>query len=484
MAMMNLKQVAQIFGAKSVGSLVAGFSAVSTDTRHIKEGDLFVALRGPNFDAHEFLALARENGAVGAVVDHIVVGETLPQIVVKDTRIALGRLAAVWREGFTGTVIGVTGSNGKTTVKEMLASILHQQKTRQGAVLATEGNLNNDIGVPLMLLRLEPQTHCCAVLEMGANHVGEIGYLSGLVKPDVAIITNAAAAHLEGFGSLDDVARAKGEIWQGLTPTGVAVINADDAYAGYWRELVGDHRIMTFGLVPGADICLGEGGAHWSWREGEAAGFQNQFLLQTTQGNIPITLALAGKHNVTNAIAAAAVAIAAGVTLDDVQAGLAAIKPVKGRLHPSRSATGQLVIDDSYNANPHSMSAAIDVLAQSNALTVLVVGDMAELGADAGRLHHQVGERARKKGIKQLLAVGPHSKETVRGFGDNGVWFESQAQLIQHLSSQLQRCSQEAVVLVKGSRSSAMERVVEALLVPADNAPGKVSEVAHADLPR
>lgn len=471
MAMMSLQQAAQILGVKSVGPMMAEFSGVSTDTRKIKEGDLFVALKGPNFDGHEFIKLAHEKGAVGAIVDHVVLDNSLPQLIVEDTRLALGQLAAAWRKRFTGTVIGVTGSNGKTTVKEMLASIFSSLDSNSGAVLATEGNLNNDIGVPLMLFRLNPEQHKYAVLEMGANHVGEISYLTNLVKPDVAMITNAAAAHLEGFGSLDDVARAKGEIWQGLGDSGVAVINADDAYAGYWRELVGDTNYVTFGLVPGADVCLGEGGAHWSWQDSGDSSFKNQFELKTSKGDAQITLALAGKHNVTNAIASAAAAIAAGVSLDGIQAGLGAMRPVDGRLQPKRAVTGQLVIDDSYNANPHSLNAAIDVLAQSPEHTILIMGDMAELGDDAKKLHFQVGERASKEGIKQLMAVGPFCKEAVRGFDKNGFWFETKEKLIGQLKKQLASNEmRRSVVLVKGSRSAGMEQVVNALLAGDENA--------------
>ncbi len=477
MSMMTLQQAAKILGAKSTGPVTVQFDAVSTDTRKIKQGDLFVALRGPNFDGHQFLAMAREQGAVGAIVDHVVVDEMLPQIVVKDTRLALGQLAAAWRKNFTGKVIGVTGSNGKTTVKEMLASILgfqgrgqgSEQETGLGDVLATEGNLNNDIGVPLMLLRINPGVHRFAIIEMGANHVGEISYLTDLVRPDVAMITNAAAAHLEGFGSLDDVARAKGEIYQGLSEDGVAVVNADDSYANYWRELIGDFTTVTFGLVPGADVCLGEGGAQWTWQgEGETS-FQNRFSLQTPNGDTQITLALAGKHNVTNAIAAATAAIAAGVDVSTVQKGLAAMRPVKGRLQPKRTALGQLIINDSYNANPGSMNAAIDVLVQAPEKTIFVVGDMAELGADAKKLHEQIGERAKRKGINALYASGKLSKKTAQAFGEGAYWGETKQDLINKLKAELAKPEwAKAIVLVKGSRSAGMEQVVEALLEQRD----------------
>ena len=466
-AMMTLQQAAGALKAQGAGDLSGSFAAVSSDTRKIKPGDLFVALRGPNFDGHEFIAQARASGAVGAIVDHVV-DDALPQIVVDDTRLALGRLGAFWRSRFSGVVLGVTGSNGKTTVKEMLASILtanmeRSQGTHPGTVLATEGNLNNDIGVPLMLLRLRPQQHRFAVIEMGANHPGEIDYLSTLVQPDVALITNAAAVHLAGFGStVEDVARAKGEIWMGLKESGAAVINADDTYAGYWRELTGERNTLTFGMTPGCDVVLGDGGVQWALEHG---CFRSRFVIQTAaHGSVEINMALAGRHNIRNALAATAAALAAGATLADVQAGLNAMKPVKGRLQPKAAIGGQLLIDDSYNANPPSMNAAVDVLVQAPGQTIFVMGDMGELGEQAAALHYQVGERARQQGVTRLLATGPLCREAVRGFGGVAQWFESQDELIGALKVMLVQSEyRDAAVLVKGSRSSRMERVVEAL---------------------
>jgi UDP-N-acetylmuramoyl-tripeptide--D-alanyl-D-alanine ligase len=465
-AMMTLQQAVAALGGKSTGNMDAGFAAVSTDTRNIKQGDLFVALRGPNFDGHEFIAHARESGAVGAIVDHVV-DDALPQIVVDDTRLALGRLGAWWRSRFNGVVLGVTGSNGKTTVKEMIASILaanteRSQGDHTGTVLATEGNLNNDIGVPLMLLRLRPQ-HRFAVIEMGANHPGEIDYLSTLVQPDVALITNAAAVHLAGFGStVEDVARAKGEIWMGLKESGTAVINADDTYAGYWRELVGERNTLTFGMTPDCDVALGDGGVQWALEHG---CFRSRFVIQTAEhGSVEINMALAGRHNIRNALAATAAALAAGATLNDVQTGLNAMKPVKGRLQPKTAMGGQLLIDDSYNANPPSMNAAVDVLVQAPGQTIFVMGDMGELGEQAAALHYQVGERARQQGVTRLLATGPLCREAVRGFGGAAQWFETQDELIGAVNAMLAQSEyRDAAVLVKGSRSSRMERVVEAL---------------------
>ena len=455
--MMTLQQAAQILDAQLFGVGDVGFESVSTDGRSIKTGELFVALKGPNFDAHNFIAQARESGAVAAIVDHKI-EDALPQLVVTDTRLALGQLAAAWRKEFKGAVIGITGSNGKTTVKEMLAAIFSQQ----GKVLATEGNLNNDIGLPLTLLRLRPEDHQFAVIEMGANHLGEIAYLAGLTQPDVAVITNAAAAHLEGFGSLEDIARAKGEIWQGLKEGGIAVINADDQFSGNWRELSADHEGLSFGFLPSADVCLGEGGVRWSQ---EGALFKSCFQIKTAKGCIEVALNLAGQHNVINALAATAAALAVGVELNDIQAGLNSVQPVNGRLQPKVASTGQLVIDDTYNANPQSLNAAVEVLCQTGSETVLVLGDMAELGDEAASLHFQAGERARHRGVSRLYAIGLHSRGAVQAFGVDGVWFETQDELIGALHELLGMPEhKEAALLIKGSRSSAMERVVNALV--------------------
>ena len=457
MSMMTLQQSARVLDAQLFGAGHVSFDAVSTDSRQLKTGDLFVALKGPNFDAHDYVAQAEAQGAVAAIVEKQVACD-LPQLEVADCRLALGRLASFWRSQFQGKVIGITGSNGKTTVKEMLARIMGQK----GAVLATEGNLNNDIGVPLMLLRLKPEQHNAAVIEMGANHAGEIAYLTSLVQPDVAVITNAAAAHLEGFGSVEDVARAKGEIWQGLRENGVAVVNLDDDFAGYWRELVVDYQSVGFGMLPSADVRLGEGGVHW-----EIAGnvYKSNFSIQTPQGGIDIALSLAGKHNVMNALAATATAISASADLIDVKLGLESMAPVKGRLEPKTTRFGQLVIDDSYNANPHSLRAAIDVLLQADGEKVLVMGDMAELGGEADELHYEIGAEARHKGVDLLLAYGCHCQQAVKGFGEGAVCFDSHDSLIECLLTMLSEPQRkEAVLLVKGSRSAAMEKVVDVLI--------------------
>ncbi|MEJ2276078.1 MAG: UDP-N-acetylmuramoyl-tripeptide--D-alanyl-D-alanine ligase, partial [Woeseiaceae bacterium] len=352
------------------------FSGISTDTRSLGEGQLFFALQGPNFDGGDFVGAARERGAAGAVVAALT-DDDIAQIRVDDARLALGRFGAAWRDDHDVTVIGVTGSNGKTTLKEMIASCLG----RVAPTLATEGNLNNDIGVPLMLARIEP-THRFAVLEMGANHAGEIAYLASLARPDVAVITNAGPAHLEGFGSLDGVARAKGEILQDASRPRVAVLNADDPYFDYWRSLVNDVRSISFGL--------GENG------EVRADGVEitpdgSQFTLHVGNDHIAVALPLSGIHNVRNACAAAAVAHALEVPANDIRQGLQDVGRVGGRLEPLPGAGGATLFDDSYNANPVSVVAAAEFLAALPGESWLVLGDMKELGDDAAELHREVG---------------------------------------------------------------------------------------------
>jgi UDP-N-acetylmuramoyl-tripeptide--D-alanyl-D-alanine ligase len=420
------------------------FHGVSTDSRTLDEGMLFVALKGPRFDGHDHLAAAQAAGAAAALVDHPLDIE-LPQIVVADTRLALGRLAAAWRRELATPLVAVTGSNGKTTVKEMCAAVCAQA----GNTLATQGNLNNDIGVPLTLLRLTPQ-HDYGVIEMGANHPGEIAYLTGLVRPQVAIITNAGSAHLEGFGSIEGVAKAKGEIYQGLSGNGVAVINADDAYAGLWRELSSGHRTLTFGLAKPADIgARGLGDVHGSELE-----------MLTPLGNFHLELPLPGRHNIMNALAAVAAGIALGIDLEPIAAGLGGLAPVAGRLMTREGIHGATVIDDSYNANPASLHAGLEVLAGCDGQRYLALGDMGELGEGGEALHRQAGADARAMGVERLYATGELSRHACEAFGDNGFYFEQQQQLIEALLPEL---NDQVTVLVKGSRSSHMERVVEAL---------------------
>ncbi len=437
------------------GHLVGGdavFSAVSTDSRNLQSGQLFVALSGPNFDGHDYISQAEQSGAAGAMVQREL-DISLPCVQVADTLKGLGQLASAWRVRSNSRVAAVTGSNGKTTVKEMLAAIL----ACKGSVLATQGNLNNEIGLPLTLLRIQDQEF--AVVEMGANHPGEIATLSRIASPDVALITNAGRAHLEGFGSVEGVARAKGEIVQGLSQDGTLVLNADDAWAGLWRELAGSRPILSFGFDPAADISASEQTLRSEWRPD---GFYNCFRVKTPDSEFEVELGLAGRHNCTNALAAIAVASLMGATDEQICQGLAEIRPVAGRLCPQIGREGIYLIDDSYNANPDSVSAAIDVLAatgQTSGRRFLVLGELAELGEGVDLVYRQLGELARAAGIEHLYAVGA-AAAAASSFGAGGRGFQSNEQIIDRLSNEL---GSGDMVLVKGSRKAAMECVVQAL---------------------
>lgn len=423
--------------------------AVGIDTRTLQPGDLYVALRGPNFDGHDYLDMAAEQGACAAMVSRDI-AHRLPRLKVTDTRRALGQLAAEWRRAGHARVVAVTGSNGKTTVKEMLAAILGQN----ASVLATRGNLNNDIGLPLTLTRLQDEDY--AVLELGANHPGEIDYLSRIAAPDVALLINAGRAHLEGFGDLEGVARAKAEILNGLATTGTFVYNADDHFAPLWRELAAGRQCLGFGHGANADI-RSPGAARLSWDE---QGFVSHFQVQTPTGTFEIALGLAGEHNRMNALAACAGAIALGVPVEQIQAGLASLRPVAGRLCPVSNALGIRLIDDSYNANPDSVAAAIAVLAGAPGRRTLVLGDLAELGAGASALHAQLGEQAQAAGIEHLYTCGRLSAAAAKAFGAGAVHFSDRQTLAAYLAEHLDAGDS---ILVKGSRSAAMEQVVHGL---------------------
>jgi len=428
------------------------FCSVSTDTRHLSQGDLFVAIKGPHFDAHDFIDKVSEKNAVAIIVNHPVETD-LPQLVVADTRIALGQIAALWRDRFDIPVIAVTGSNGKTTVKEMLASILSQRH----CVLVTQGNFNNDIGVPLTLLRLKAE-HDVAVIEMGASQQGDIEYLSKMVRPNVALLTNAAAAHLEGFGDIAGVARAKGEIFCGLSEDGSAILNADDSRSGLWRVMAGERRCHYFGIRHKAEVTVTD-----LQDNGQSGSI---FKLKTPQGQVLVKLPLAGRHNVMNALAASAAVDVISVSLDDICAGLQAMQAVSGRLAIQRGINNSCLINDSYNANPSSMRAALDVLVAGGGEKILVVGDMAELGNSARALHEQVGRQARTSGVDRVFAVGEYAALTAGTFGQGGRHFSNQKELIVELREHLllpRSMMMEITVLVKGSRSMAMEQVVAAL---------------------
>ncbi len=445
-----LSQVADAVKGRLVGADLA-IDGVSTDTRAIGQGQLFIALAGANFDAHDFLAEAAAAGAAALMVaDASKLPVGLPAVVVDDTRLALGRLAAAWRARFTLPVIAVTGSNGKTTTKEMIAAIL---KAAYGAaVLSTRGNLNNDIGLPLTLLGLR-SSHRAAAIEMGMNHPGEIGYLAPIGAPTVAMITNAQRAHLEGMGDLDEVAREKGSIFSGLPADGVAVINADDDYCDYWRSLAAARPVCTFAIDRPADVA-GRVRQH---------GLEIGIDLHSPAGEASITLRIPGRHNARNAVAAAAACLAAGVPLAAVVSGLEAFSGVKGRLQRRAGKLGAEILDDTYNANPDSVRAGIDVLAGTIGRKLLVLGDMGEIGEASGQYHDEIGGYAKSQGIDRLFALGDQAQLAVRNFGEGARHFCNVEKLIAAVDKEL---GPETTVLVKGSRFMKMERVADALAAP------------------
>jgi len=446
----TLAEFARACGGQLHGTDVA-YSDVVSDSRTLAPQQLFVALKGASFDGQRFVAAAQAAGAAGAVVETLQ-PVSLPQIVVADTQAALTRAARAWRADFRGPLVGVAGSNGKTTAKEMTAAILG----KAGDCLATRGNLNNHIGVPLTLLRLTPE-HRFAVIEMGANHPGEVAALASLARPSVGMITNAGAEHLEGFGSLEGVARAEGEMVAALPPPATAVINADDAFAPLWRGLT-QARVVSFGLRSAADFSASEVRTAVG-----AAGFHTHFRLTAPQGSAAIELRLGGTHNVANALAAAAAAASAGATLEHIATGLAEVRAVPGRLQFKRATSGAWLIDDSYNANPSSMRAAIEVLASLDGRKWLVLGEMAELGVFAPQAHTEIGEFARAAGIERLYATGALMAGAVTGFGAGAQWFADTAALTAALSAALSDAGSELRLLIKGSRSNRLERVVDAL---------------------
>ena len=443
---LRLSEVANALGARVVGADVA-FAAVSTDSRKIEAGQLFVALVGPNFDGHNYLADVAAKGAVAALVQREVPGAELPQLLVADTRIALGQLGALNRAAFGGPLVAVTGSSGKTTVKEMLASIL----STLGPVLATRGNLNNDLGVPLTLLELAPE-HRSAVIELGANHVGEIAYTVALARPQVAILNNAGNAHVGEFGGPEKIVEAKGEILEGLAAEGMAVLNLDQAAFATWRQRVGERRVLTFALNNAqADF-------HASAIEHDARGCP-AFTLHSPAGEVRVQLNLLGLHNVANALAAAAAAHALNVPLVGIRQGLESLQPVKGRAVTRMATNGARLIDDTYNANPVAVCAAVDILAAFPGRTVLVLGDIGELGEWAEQGHRDVGTYAAGK-VDALYAVGPLMRHAVAAFGAEGRHFADQASLITALAAEQ---GPSTTLLIKGSRSAAMDKVVAAL---------------------
>ena len=423
----------------------APVARVTTDSRDVQPGDLFVALKGERFDGHDYVRRALDLGASGALVAREVPGAT-HVILVDDTRLALGRMAAGWRARFPLPLVALTGSNGKTTVKEMLAAILRAHAGSPEAVLATEGNLNNDIGMPLTLLKLR-EAHRYAVIEMGMNHEGEIDYLTRLARPTVALVNNAQRAHVGILGSLEAIARAKGEIYAGLSASGTAVVNEDDPYASYWRGLNTGRRVVGFGLAPRATVHAERDG--------------NQARITTPLGQVQVVLQVAGDHNLCNAAAACAAAHALEIPLEAMRAGLASFAGVPGRLQRRRAKQGGgWVIDDSYNANPESMKAALDVLAAEPGRRVFVMGDMGEMGEQSEPLHAEIGAHARSRGIDAFFTLGQASRRAADAFGPDAQAFDDVDALI---AAARRESLAGATVLVKGSRFMRMERVADAL---------------------
>ncbi|XPF93881.1 UDP-N-acetylmuramoyl-tripeptide--D-alanyl-D-alanine ligase [Colwellia sp. RE-S-Sl-9] len=452
MISLTLSTIASAVNGQLIGNDLS-IDNITTDSRSLNKGDLFLALKGPNFDGHKFVEQAEKSGCLALIIDHQV-DSPLPQIIVKDTHQALGQVAAFVKTTIAPKTVAITGSSGKTTVKEMVSAIL----SRIGNVLATKGNFNNDIGVPLTLLRLE-HTHDFAVIELGANHMGEIAYTTGLTQPDVAVINNIAAAHLEGFGSLCGVARAKGEIFEGLSENGIALYNQDCQFANKWQWRLENKTVRRFSCVSESDcfssnVVLDDRGCA-------------SFTLNTHVGNTFIELTVPGKHNVCNAVAAALIAIEFGASLNDIRIGLAEMQPVSGRLNIHQLSPGLRLIDDTYNANVESIKAATELLASYPGKRILILGDMGELGAEARSYHQEVGEHALTCKIDHLLTVGVLSQVTTDAFNQSqktGSHFSSKEALVEALHPLIENEEQQISILIKGSRSAHMEDVVKQVI--------------------
>ncbi len=417
---------------------------VALDSRCIRPGELFVALPGNRADGHDYVSAARAAGAAAALLERAV-SEPLPQWIVADGRETLAALGCWVREHCSAThVVAVTGSNGKTTVKEMLAAVL----TRHGATLSTSGNCNNELGVPLTLCRMQ-RRHRYAVLELGASAAGQIRRLTQWVRPGIGVITNAGPAHLDGFGSVAGVARAKGELFETLPDDGIAVINADDAFANLWQRLAGPRRCVTYGFGGRAEV--------WA-----ATAADGRLELHWDGRVLPVRLPLLGRHNQLNALASAAAALALGVPDAAIRAGLEAMRPVPGRLCWREGISGARILDDTYNANPASLAAAIRVLAEDSQRRWLVLGDMAELGETAWRLHRRVGQLARASGVERLFVIGELAAASAAGFGSGAECFDNHEALVKALCGGL---GPDIAVLIKGSRSAAMEIIADRLAV-------------------
>lgn len=455
MITMSLTEASKILNIPSIEANV-DFTGISTDTRTINKGNLFFAIKGDTFDGHDFIQDAVSKGAAAIVVSKPM-HSNCPQLLVKDTILALGQMTSTWRNQFNIPMIGVTGSNGKTTLKNMIGSICKANcHNNQDEVLLTQGNLNNNIGLPLNLARLN-KNHRYAVLEMGMNHFGEIAYLTELTKPTIAVINNAGEAHLEGLENVAGVARAKGEIFLGLAKNGIAVLNREDAFFDYWTSLVKDRTLISFGLDAKADVT---------------AKIKKSGLTEiiTPKGSFTLQLPLLGKHNVRNALAATAVAIAANINLDAIKTGLQNVKPAPGRMQKYQLPNQLTVIDDTYNANPLSLQAAINTLSALTGNKILVLGDMKELGLDAKNLHFIAGQKAHASGIDYLFTFGDLSAAASESFGAKAQHFIEKEALLKALQNYL---LPGTTILVKGSRSMRMEQVIAKLL------PKELLELLH-----
>ncbi len=449
---MSIVDAAQAIGGRVHGAR-ARFTSVSTDSRSIEAGALFVALRGERFDGHAFIEAAKARGAAAAMVNeasgHVAREPGIPCIAVDDTRLALGRLAGYWRARFSIPLVAVAGSNGKTTVKEMIAAILRAHYGERAA-LATEGNLNNDIGLPLTLLRLRA-THRAAVIEIGMNHPGETAYLAGIAHPTVALVNNAQREHQEFMKGVEEVAREHGAVFAALHAEGTAVINADDPYAAYWRTLVRPQQVRDFGIEQPAAVS----GRY------ALSDFGSDIVLSAPEGSVTFRLQAAGVHSVRNAVGAAAGATAAGASLSMVAKGLSAFTAVDGRLQIKRGRSGAVIIDDTYNANPDSVRAAIEVLRGLPGRRILVLGDMGEVGERGEMFHRETGRCASEAGIDELLAIGDLAAHAFAEFGSGGIWY---AQIEGLLDDVAAKAVAGTTILVKGSRFMRMEQVVAALV--------------------
>ena len=439
MIQMSLSQAAGLLQCAAPQNDV-NFTGITSDSRQVLPGMLFAALSGHTVDGHEYVQQAMDRGAAAALVSRDVAAK-LPQLKVEDVLHALGVLAGYWRGQCPARVIGITGSNGKTTVKEMIANILRQA----GHVLATRGNYNNELGLPLTVFQLK-KSHDFAVLEMGASNPGDIAYLAGIARPEVGVITNIGPAHLQGFISIEGVARAKGEMFAALPASGTAVINAAEPWVELWLGINKAGKILYFN---------GDGEDHVHARKDG-----DEVVVVTPAGEFPLQLPLPGLHNLTNALAATAVCLALDIPLGFIKTGLESVTPVPGRLSLKHARKGWTVIDDTYNANPASLYAALQVLASQDGEPWLVMGDMKELGSDSRKLHAELGDAARSLGVKRLFALGEATASTVDAFGDDATHFNSRDELINTLRAELRP---GVICLVKGSRSMGMEHVVQAI---------------------